>query len=75
MGVNIDALDNEDDEYVKDVCFIKDQIQLRSRSMFHRNDFVFNNSSWGRRVNKATDRTHNFTLKVLIIIISLLLGG
>ena len=35
MGVNIDALDNEDDEYVKDVCFIKDQIQLRSRSMFH----------------------------------------
>lgn len=42
MGVNVDALDNKVDQYVRDVTFIKYQLSVRSRSLFHRSDLIFN---------------------------------
>lgn len=63
MGVKIDALHDEDSEYVRAVHMAK-QVEVRIRTPWYWSEFIFNNSSFGKKINKAINTMHTFALKV-----------
>lgn len=64
MGTNIDALHNEDSEYVKAVYVVKDALAIRQRSPWYWPNFIYNNIPIGRKVNKGIKLMHEFAMKV-----------
>lgn len=64
MGVHMNALNNNDSEYITAVEFIKATIGLRVRTPLHWYDFVFDKTPTGRKYNDFIKLTHAFTDKV-----------
>lgn len=64
MGVNMDALHNQDNEYVKAVYLVKDAMAVRQRTPWYWPDVVYNNLPQGQKVNEAIDLMHQYALKV-----------
>lgn len=64
MGVQMDALHNRESDYVKSVFLAKDTIFHRMRSPWLWNDWIFNLSSSGRKLNKAVELMQTYVLKV-----------
>ena len=74
MGLHIDALHNGDSEYVTAVSEIKEVIGKRGREPLHWYDFVFDNFlSVGRKTNRLIRLTHQFTDKVFMTVVIIML--
>ena len=74
MGLHIDALHNGDSEYVTAVSEIKEVLGKRGREPLHWYDFVFDNFlSVGRKTNRLIRLTHQFTDKVFMIVVMIML--
>ena len=74
MGLHIDALHNGDSEYVTAVSEIKEVLGKRGREPLHWYDFVFDNFlSVGRKTNRLIRLTHEFTNKVFMIVVIIVL--
>ena len=64
MGVQIDAVNNKDSEYISAVEAIKQLIAPRARKPLHWYDTVFNMTPTGRKCNSYITTAHAFTDKV-----------
>ena len=74
MSLHIDALHNGDSEYVTAVSEIKEVLRKRGREPLHWYDFVFDNFlSVGRKTNRLIRLTHEFTDKVFMIVVIIVL--
>jgi cytochrome P450 len=65
MGVQINAQQNENPEYVKAITSLLGIIQTRHLSLLYRNDFIFNLSPSGREQARCLEILHGFTMKVI----------
>ena len=64
MGVDVEALKDEESAYVKALYVIKDASDIRFRAPLYRWDWVYNLTAAGRKHNKAIDFVHHFAYKV-----------
>lgn len=64
MGVNMDALESGDSEYVKAVYLVKDAIAIRQRTLWYWPDFIYNRLAIGKACKKGIALMHQFTEKV-----------
>ncbi|XP_023225516.1 cytochrome P450 4C1-like isoform X2 [Centruroides sculpturatus] len=65
MGVEINAQQNEESEYVKSIGKIQELIFRRMMYPWLWSDFVFNLTTSGREFNRLVNIVHNFTRKVI----------
>ena len=71
MGVQLDALENNESDYVNAVFFAKDTIFRRQRTPWLFNQFIFENLPIGRSLARSIKVLHQHAFKVLASIMEL----
>lgn len=65
MGVDLNAMEDSENEYVKAVNEMTHAVLLRYVKPWYHYDFIFKRTNFGKRFNKTLSTLHQFTDKVI----------